>query len=119
MLLKMGSLLQIQTVVNAEPAAMMFLLGVGDTSYGEIYAGSTDGGSSEKRFHKPQLLLEDSNLSSQTLQLASGNIRNLSGKKKPQSEHIWTKISLSTETKGIEFDKILLCTEADTLNPLL
>ena len=57
---------------NAEPVGDD-AMGVGDTSYGEIYAGSTDGGSSsgEKVLHKPQLLLEDSNLSSQTLKLAA------------------------------------------------
>lgn len=65
---------------NAEPAGDD-AMGVGDTSYGEVYAGSTDGGSSsgEKVLHKPQLLLEDSNLSSQTKSWQhTGNVRNLS-----------------------------------------
>ena len=74
---------------NAEPAGDD-AMGVGDTSYGEIYAGSTDGGSfsGEKVLHKPQLLLEDSNLSSQTLK--AGSTREMSVTE-PQSERIWTE----------------------------
>jgi len=77
-------------------------------SYGAVYAGSTDGGNSsgEKVLHKPQLLLEDSNLSSQTLK--AGNTREMSVtfRNKSRSQNVYgLKISLSTETKGIEFDK--------------
>ena len=83
-------------------------MGVGDTSYGEIYAGSTDGGSSsgEKVLHKPQLLLEDSNLSSQTLKAGSIWEMSVTFRNKSRSQNVYgLKISLSTETKGIEFDK--------------
>ena len=83
-------------------------MGVGDTSYGEIYAGSTDGGSfsGEKVLHKPQLLLEDSNLSSQTLKAGSTREMSVTFRNKSRSQNVYgLKISLSTETKGIEFDK--------------
>ena len=92
---------------NAEPAGDD-AMGVGDTSYGEIYAGSTDGGSSseEKVLHKPQLLLEDSNLSSQTLKAGSIWEMSVTFRNKSRSQNVYgLKISLSTETKGIEFDK--------------
>ena len=92
---------------NAEPVGDD-AMGVGDTSYGEIYAGSTDGGSSsgEKVLHKPQLLLEDSNLSSQTLKAGSIWEMSVTFRNKSRSQNVYgLKISLSTETKGIEFDK--------------
>ena len=92
---------------NAEPAGDD-AMGVGDTSYGEIYAGSTDGGSfsGEKVLHKPQLLLEDSNLSSQTLKAGSTREMSVTFRNKSRSQNVYgLKISLSTETKGIEFDK--------------
>lgn len=91
---------------NAEPAGDD-AMGVGDTSYGEVYAGSTDGGnSSEKVLHKPQLLLEDSNLSSQTLKAGSTREMSVTFRNKSRSQNVYgLKISLSTETKGIEFDK--------------
>lgn len=81
-------------------------MGVGDTSYGEVYAGSTDGGNSsgEKVLHKPQLLLEDSNLSSQTLKAGSTREMSVTFRNKSRSQNVYgLKISLSTETKGIEF----------------
>ena len=93
---------------NAEPAGDN-TISVGDTSYGEVSAGSTGGDTSssgEKILHKPQLLLEDSNLSSQTLK--AGNTREMSVtfRNKSRSQNVYgLKISLSTETKGIEFDK--------------
>ena len=93
---------------NAEPAGND-AMGVGDTSYGAVYAGSTDGGSSsgEKVLHKPQLLLEDSNLSSQTLKAGSTREMSVTFRNKSRSQNVYgLKISLSTETKGIEFQRI-------------
>ena len=93
---------------NAEPAGDD-AMGVGDTSYGEVYAGSTGGDTSssgEKILHKPQLLLEDSNLSSQTLKAGSTREMSVTFRNKSRSQNVYgLKISLSTETKGIEFDK--------------
>ena len=71
-------------------------------------SGNTDSGSSsgEKVLHKPQLLLEDSNLSSQTLKAGSIWEMSVTFRNKSRSQNVYgLKISLSTETKGIEFDK--------------
>ena len=75
---------------NAEPAGDD-AMGVGDTSYGEIYAGSTDGGSfsGEKVLHKPQLLLEDSNLSSQTLKAGSTREMSVTFRNKSRSQNVY------------------------------
>lgn len=76
-------------------------------SYGEVYSGGSGGGSSgEKILHKPQLLLEESNLSSQSLNAGSTKEMTVTFCNKSRSQNIFgLKISLSTETKGIEFER--------------
>lgn len=76
-------------------------------AYGEVYSGGNGGDSSgEKIFHKPQLLLEDSNLCSQSLSAGSTKEMTVTFCNKSRSQNIFgLKISLSTETKGIEFDR--------------
>ena len=81
-----------------------------NTSYGDVYTGSTGGGESsssgEKILHKPQLLLEDSNLSGQTLEAGTSQEMSVTFRNKSRSQNVYgLKISLSTESKGIEFDK--------------
>ncbi|MGO4945092.1 COG1361 S-layer family protein [Blautia sp. Sow4_E7] len=93
---------------NTDPAGDGTMTG-GDTSYGDVYTGSTGGetsSSGEKILHKPQLLLEDSNLSSQTLKAGTTQEMSVTFRNKSRSQNVYgLKISLSTETKGIEFDK--------------
>ena len=71
------------------------------------YAGrdSSESPSSEQVIlHKPQLLLEDSNLSSQSLKAGSTQEMTATFRNKSRSQNVFgLKISLSTETKGIEF----------------
>ena len=73
-------------------------------------AGYAGGDSSESPssgqviLHKPQLLLEDSNLSSQSLKAGSTQEMTATFRNKSRSQNVFgLKISLSTETKGIEF----------------
>ena len=96
---------------NTEPAGDD-AMGVGDTSYGEIYAGSTDGGSSsgEKVLHKPQLLLEDSNLSSQTLKAGSIWEMSVTFRNKSRSQNVYgLKFLFPQKQKELNLIKILLC----------
>lgn len=93
---------------NTDPAGDDNMAG-DDTSYsGDVYTGSTGdtSASGEKILHKPQLLLEDSNLSIQTLKAGTTQEMSVTFRNKSRSQNIYgLKISLSTETKGIEFDK--------------
>lgn len=73
-------------------------------------AGYAGGDSSESPssgqviLHKPQLLLEDSNLSNQDLKAGSTQEMTATFRNKSRSQNVFgLKISLSTETKGIEF----------------
>lgn len=78
------------------------------TSYGDVYTGGDSSGSSsvEKILHKPQLLLEDSNLSGQSLKAGTTQEMSVTFRNKSRSQNVYgLKISLSTETTGIEFDK--------------
>lgn len=86
-----------------------------ESNPGETYtvpdtAGYAGGDSSESPssgqviLHKPQLLLEDSNLSSQSLKAGSTQEMTATFRNKSRSQNVFgLKISLSTETKGIEF----------------
>ncbi len=86
-----------------------------ESNPGDVYtapdtAGYAGGDSSESPssgqviLHKPQLLLEDSNLSSQSLQAGSTREMTATFRNKSRSQNVFgLKISLSTETKGIEF----------------
>ena len=73
----------------------------------EGYAGgdsSESPSSGQVILHKPQLLLEDSNLSSQSLKAGSTQEMTATFRNKSRSQNVFgLKISLSTETKGIEF----------------
>nr|WP_294666241.1 hypothetical protein [uncultured Blautia sp.] len=70
------------------------------------YSGSTSSSSGEKVFHKPQLLLEDSNLSNQNLKAGTTREMAVTFRNKSRSQNVYgLKISLSTETKGICFDR--------------
>lgn len=72
------------------------------------YTGGSSGSapSGEVILHKPQLLLEDSNLSSPSLKAGSTQEMSATFRNKSRSQNIFgLKISLSTETKGIEFAK--------------
>ena len=93
---------------NTDPAGDGAMTG-GDPSYGDVYTGNTGGetsSSGEKILHKPQLLLENSNLSSQTLKAGTTQEMSVIFRNKSRSQNVYgLKISLSTETKGIEFDK--------------
>ena len=74
----------------------------------EGYSGGSSGSASsgEVILHKPQLLLEDSNLSSQSLKAGSTQEMSATFRNKSRSQNVFgLKISLSTETKGIEFAK--------------
>ena len=67
---------------------------------------STSDSSSEKILHKPQVLLEDSNLSGGRLEAGSTTEMSLTFRNKSCSQNVFgLKISLSTENKGIEFEK--------------
>ena len=64
---------------------------------------STSDSSSEKILHKPQVLLEDSNLSGGRLEAGSTTEMSLTFRNKSCSQNVFgLKISLSTENKGIE-----------------
>lgn len=93
---------------NTDPAGDGAMTG-GDPSYGDVYTGNTGeetSSSGEKILHKPQLLLENSNLSSQTLKAGTTQEMSVIFRNKSRSQNVYgLKISLSTETKGIEFDK--------------
>ena len=66
---------------------------------------STSDSSSEKILHKPQVLLEDSNLSGQRLEAGSTTEMSLTFRNKSCSQNVFgLKISLSTENKGISLD---------------
>ncbi len=72
------------------------------------YTGSSSGSASsgEVILHKPQLLLEDSNLSGQSLKAGTTQEMSVVFRNKSRSQNVFgLKISLSTETKGIEFAK--------------
>lgn len=82
----------------------------GDAYTAPDTAGYAGGDSSESPssgqviLHKPQLLLEDSNLSSQSLKAGSTQEMTATFRNKSRSQNVFgLKISLSTETKGIEF----------------
>ena len=76
-------------------------------SYGEVYSGGSESSSTgEKILHKPQLLLEDSNLSGQSLNAGSIKAMTVTFCNKSRSQNIFgLKVSLSTENKGIEFER--------------
>ena len=66
---------------------------------------STSDSSSEKILHKPQVLLEDSNLSGGRLEAGSTPEMSLTFRNKSCSQNVFgLKISLSTENKGISLD---------------
>lgn len=68
--------------------------------------GSSSGSSSEKILHKPQILLEDNNLSGQILKAGAAMELSVTFRNKSRSQNVFgLKISLSTETKGIEFER--------------
>ena len=79
-----------------------------DNTYENVYAGndSSTSSSGEKIFHKPQLLLEDSNLFNQTVKAGTTQEMSVTFRNKSRSQNVYgLKISLSTETKGISFDR--------------
>ena len=87
---------------------------------------STSDSSSEKILHKPQVLLEDSNLSGGRLEAGSTTEMSLTFRNKSCSQNVFgLKISLSTENKGIEFEKnsfyvqVLAPGEAITLEQMI
>ena len=97
-----------------------------DSDYAESYSGNSGSSSSEKIFHKPQLLLEESNLSGQSLNAGTTFEMSVTFHNKSRSQNIFgLKISPSTETTGIEFDKNsfyvqrLTPGESVTINPLM
>lgn len=72
----------------------------------EGYAGGNSGSTSsgEVILHKPQILLEDSNLSGQSLNAGTTQEMSVTFRNKSRSQNVFgLKVSLSTETKGIEF----------------
>ena len=78
----------------------------GDYSYSSVGSAEASGSSGEVILHKPQILLEDSNLSGQSLKAGSSTEISLTFRNKSRSQKLFgLKISLSTETKGIEFDQ--------------
>ena len=81
--------------------------GYTDSGSGGYTGGSSGSASSgEVILHKPQLLLEDSNLSNQSLKAGSTQEMSATFRNKSRSQNVFgLKISLSTETKGIEFAK--------------
>ncbi|WP_368230613.1 hypothetical protein [Blautia wexlerae] len=87
---------------------------------------STSDSSSEKILHKPQVLLEDSNLSGGRLEAGSTTEMSLTFRNKSCSQNVFgLKISISTENKGIEFEKnsfyvqVLAPGEAITLEQMI
>ena len=87
---------------------------------------STSDSSSEKILHKPQVLLEDNNLSGGRLEAGSTTEMSLTFRNKSCSQNVFgLKISLSTENKGIEFEKnsfyvqVLAPGEAITLEQMI
>lgn len=97
-----------------------------DSDYAESYSGNSGSSSSEKIFHKPQLLLEESNLSGQSLNAGTTFEMSVTFHNKSRSQNIFgLKISPSTETTGIEFVKNsfyvqrLTPGESVTINPLM
>ena len=99
----------------------------GDSYSSDSYTGSSGGSSSsEKIFHKPQLLLEESNFSGQSLNAGTTFELSITFQNKSRSQNIFgLKISPSTETTGIEFDKNsfyvrrLTPGESVTINPVM
>ena len=81
--------------------------GYTDGGSGGCTGGSSGSSSSgEVILHKPQLLLEDSNLSGQSLKAGTTQEMSVVFRNKSRSQNVFgLKISLSTETKGIEFAK--------------
>ena len=78
----------------------------GDYSGGGYGGGSSSGSTSEKILHKPQILLEDNNLSGQILKAGAVMEMSVTFRNKSRSQNVFgLKISLSTETKGIEFER--------------
>ncbi len=98
----------------------------GGYSGGEGGGNSTSDSSSEKILHKPQVLLEDSSLSGERLEAGSTTEMSLTFRNKSCSQNVFgLKISLSTENKGIEFEKnsfyvqVLAPGEAITLEEMI
>lgn len=79
----------------------------GDYSAGEYSGGGSSASSSgEKILHKPQVLLEDNNLSGQNLKAGSVTEMSLTFRNKSRSQNVFgLKISISADTKGIEFER--------------
>ncbi|MGO5541942.1 hypothetical protein ACTQWG_05445 [Blautia sp. HCP3S3_H10_1] len=77
-------------------------------AFGGGYSGvdSSSGSSAEKIYHKPQVLLEDYNLLGQSVKAGSAMELSVTFRNKSRSQNVFgLKISLSTETKGIEFER--------------
>lgn len=75
-------------------------------AFGGGYSGVDSGSSAEKIYHKPQVLLEDNNLVGQSVKAGSAMELSVTFRNKSRSQNVFgLKISLSTETKGIEFER--------------
>ena len=79
----------------------------GDYSAGGYSGGGSSASSSgEKILHKPQVLLEDNNLSGQNLKAGTVTEMSLTFRNKSRSQNVFgLKISISADTKGIEFER--------------
>lgn len=75
-------------------------------AFGGGYSGVDSGSSAEKIYHKPQVLLEDNNLVGQSVKAGSAMELSVTFRNKSRSQNVFgLKISLSTETKGLEFER--------------